>query len=81
MGKVTAIGGVFIKVKDIKMMTAWYQKNLGIEFGNNSYVDLKCSDKKGDSHTVFSMFQNTEYYKPSTKDCMINFMVNDLDAL
>ena len=38
MEKVTGIGGVFIKVKDIKRMTEWYQKNLGIEFGNNSYV-------------------------------------------
>ncbi len=42
MEKVTGIGGVFLKAKDVTSLAAWYQKHLGIEFGNNIYVDFIC---------------------------------------
>ena len=42
MEKVTGIGGVFLKAKDVTSLAAWYQKQLGIEFGNNIYVDFIC---------------------------------------
>ncbi len=56
MEKVTGIGGLFIKAKDIKSLSAWYQKYLGIEFGNNSYIDFKWVNKNNPAvpgHTVF----------------------------
>ena len=39
------VGGAFIKAKDVKSLTAWCQKQLGIEFGNNSCVDFKRLNK------------------------------------
>jgi len=84
MEKVTGIGGVFLKAKDVKFLTAWYQKHLGIDFGNNSYVDFKWVNKDPNSpgNTVFSFFkEDTTYFNPSEKSLMINFRVNDLDGL
>jgi predicted enzyme related to lactoylglutathione lyase len=84
MEKVTGIGGVFLKAKDVKFLTAWYQKHLGIDFGNNSYVDFKWLNKEPDKpgNTVFSFFkEDTTYLNPSEKPFMINFRVNDLDRL
>ncbi|MDB5199443.1 MAG: hypothetical protein JWO92_1406 [Chitinophagaceae bacterium] len=90
--KITGIGGMFIKAKHVKSLAAWYQKQLGIEFGNNSYVDFKCPPEIGTAginknfavpgHTVFSLFkENTMYFSPAEKPFMINSRVNDLDGL
>lgn len=84
MNRVTGVGGVFIKARDVKFLTGWYQKHLGIEFGNNSYVDFKWLNKDPDipGSTVFSFFKDdTTYFNPSEKPCMINFRVKDLDGL
>ncbi len=84
MEKVTGIGGVFIKAKDVTFLAAWYQKHLGIEFGDNSYVDFKWLNKDLNTpgHTVFSFFkEDTSYFSPSEKPFMINFRVKDLYVL
>ena len=84
MEKVTGIGGVFIKAKDVKSLTAWYQKHLGIEFGDNNYVTFKWlnKDPEAPGNTVFSFFkEDTDYFSPAEKPFMINFRVSDLDAL
>ena len=92
MEKVTGIGGIFLKAKDVKTLAVWYQKHLGIEFGDNSYVSFKCppdqvraglnKDPEAPGNTVFSFFkEDTDYLKPSEKPFMINFRVADLDAL
>ncbi len=85
MEKVTGIGGLFIKVKDIKSLSSWYQKYLGIEFGNNSYIDFKWVNKNNPAvpgHTVFSFFKDdSTYFNPSEKPFMINFRVHNLEQL
>ena len=84
MEKVTGIGGVFIKAKDVKSLAGWYQKHLGIEFGNNSYVDFKWLNKDSNvpGNTVFSFFkEDSTYFNPARKPFMINFRVNDLEGL
>lgn len=84
MEKVTGIGGIFLKAKDVKSLTGWYQKHLGIDFGNNSYADFKWLNKDvhNPGHTVFSFFkEDTTYFNPSEKPFMINFRVDDLDGL
>ena len=37
MGKITGLGGVFIKSTDPKALAAWYQEYLGIDFNGNIY--------------------------------------------
>jgi predicted enzyme related to lactoylglutathione lyase len=85
MIKVTGIGGVFIKAKDVKALAAWYEKHLGIEFGNNSYVSFKWENKNNPEvpgSTAFSFFkEDSTYFAPSDKPAMLNFRVKDLQAL
>ena len=85
MQKVTGIGGVFLKARDPKAMTAWYQQHLGVEFGDNLYIDFRWINENNPGstgHTVFSFFSNdSAYFSPSEKPVMINFRVKDLDAL
>ncbi len=82
--KVTGIGGIFFKCKDPKKMKEWYQTNLGIN--TNPYGAVfewyqgADSTKKG--FTSWGTFgEKTRYFDPSTKDFMINYRVENLEAL
>jgi len=85
MGKVTGIGGVFIKAKDPKAMAAWYEKHLGVGFEGQSYMSFKWINENNPDvpgSTVFSFFKTeSDYFAPSASPFMINFRVKDLDAL
>ena len=83
-GRVTSIGGIFFKCKDPKKVREWYQTHLGFE--TNPYGAVfewhqgADSTKKG--FTQWSPFnEKTKYFEPSTKDFMINYRVENLDAL
>ncbi len=82
--RVTSIGGIFFKCKDTKKMREWYQTHLGLN--TNKYGTVfewfqgADSTKKG--FTQWSPFsEKTKYFEPSTKDFMINYRVENLDAL
>lgn len=84
MKKVTGIGGVFFKCKDPKKMTEWYQKHLGLEtnpYGATFewYEGFDSTKKAQTQWTPFS--ETTKDFEPSTKDFMINYRVEDLEAL
>ena len=84
MAKVIGIGGVFFKTPDWDTLRGWYQDVLGIEFGDWGGVFFTPDMLAGASGpgTVFTGFaQDTDYFAPSTKDYMINLMVDDLDAV
>jgi predicted enzyme related to lactoylglutathione lyase len=85
MERVTGIGGVFLKAKDPKMMAAWYEKYLGIPFGDNLYVSYEWVNPHhptAPGNTVFSFFkQDSNYFDPSSSPVMVNFRVKDLHAL
>jgi predicted enzyme related to lactoylglutathione lyase len=82
--KVTGIGGIFFKCKDPKKVREWYKIHLGFE--TNPYGAVfewrqgADSSKKGFSQ--WSPFgEKTKYFEPSTKDFMINYRVENLEAL
>jgi len=84
MKKVTGIGGIFFKCKDPGKVREWYKANLGLN--TNQYGAVfewwqgADSSKKG--FTQWSPFsEKTEYFKPSEKDFMINYRVENLEAL
>lgn len=84
MKKVTGIGGIFFKSKDPKKMREWYKTHLGLEttdYGANfEWRENDDSTKKGT--TTWSPFaETTKYFAPSTKDFMINYRVDNLEAL
>ena len=85
MQKVTGLGGVFFKANDAKALAAWYQRHLGIEFGDQLYFDFKWvnqNDPDAIGHTAFSIFKaDSKYFHPGQKEFMLNFRVKDLRAL
>lgn len=84
MKRVTGIGGIFFKCKDPKNVREWYQTHLGLN--TNQYGAVfewyqgADSTKKGFSQ--WSPFkETTKYFEPSTKEFMINYRVENLEAL
>ena len=84
MQRVRGIGGFFFKAVDPKALSAWYRDalGLGVEAWGGAFFpweSLKTSDGAG---TVWSPFaQDTTYFAPSEKPFMLNFVVDDLDAM
>lgn len=84
MKKVTGIGGIFFKCKDPKAVNEWYKTHLGFDttpYGTSfEWRDIEDSTKKG--LTQWNPFdEHTKYFEPSTKDFMINYRVDNLEAL
>lgn len=84
MKKVTGIGGIFFKCKDPKKVTEWYQKHLGLTtnpYGATfEWYESEDSTKKAQTQwTLFS--ETTKYFEPFFKDFMINYRVENLEAL
>ena len=84
MKKVTGIGGIFFKSKDPKAINEWYKTHLGFDtspYGTSfEWRQVDDSTKKG--LTQWNPFaENTKYFAPSTKDFMINYRVDNLEAL
>lgn len=80
MVKVTGIGGVFFKSRDPKGLADWYREHLGLEVEDWGGVNFHWRDPGG--FTVWSPFrEDTNYFDPSDRSFMINFRVDDLDAM
>jgi len=85
MGRVTGIGGVFLKSRgDAGALSSWYEENLGMsleEFGGSV---LKWEDDKSEDNgiTVWHVSDSTsEWFSPSDSTFMINYRVDDLLAM
>lgn len=82
--KATGIGGIFFKCKDPIKVRAWYQKHLGLN--TNEYGAVfewrQGADTTKKGFTQWSPFnEKTKYFEPSTKEFMINYRVEHLEAL
>jgi glyoxylase I family protein len=77
MQKVTGFGGFFFRARDPDALSRWYEE----QFGINS---LKSSEmwRQEAGLTVFAPFEaTTDYFGRQEQAFMINFRVNDLDAM
>ena len=82
MKRVTGFGGVFIKCRDKEKTQEWYQRHLGIEMASWGAVLNWQDEPHTKPYSVFSLFKRgSEYFAPSDAQFMINFRVEDLDAL
>lgn len=84
MKKVTGIGGIFFKCADPEKMNEWYAKHLGLptsQWGAMfEWRDANDTEKTG--YTVWSPKPaDTKYFAPSQKDFMINYRVENIEAL
>ena len=75
MEKVVGIGGIFFKAGDPKELLRWYREHLGIE------ADPSFGGTMFDLTTWSIMPSTTKYFSPSTKEFMLNYRVDDLDAM
>ena len=76
MEKVNGIGGVFFRARDPKALSSWYEKHLGV----NHCDPVPWKQREG--YTVFAPFaRNTDYFGKYEQQWMINFRVDDLQAM
>jgi hypothetical protein len=71
VGKAIGIGGVFFRSRDTAALAAWYETHLGVPGFWQQQAGL----------TVFAPFKADTDYFPADRQWMINFRVDDLDAL
>ena len=80
-GHITGLGGVFIKSKDPKALAAWYQDVLGVKMESWGGALLRYDAPGHPPMIVFSHFPaKTDHFEPSTREFMLNFGVDDMDA-
>jgi predicted enzyme related to lactoylglutathione lyase len=84
MARVTGIGGIFLKAKDPKALSAWYAEHLGIRLSDYGGATMLWTDEipAGTGQTVWSLFkEDSKHFGPGPQRCMVNYRVDDLDAL
>lgn len=84
MPKVTGIGGIFFKARDLNSLRHWYRTYLGFDVQDEGGAQFLFNrrDKPGVGYTVWAPFaESTGYFAPSDKAFMINLRVDDLDAM
>jgi len=86
MKRVTGVGGIFFKSENPENLYQWYERHLGImrePHGQGASFEWReAEDPQRKGMTVWSIFpKQTTYFDPSRANFMINYRVDDLDAL
>lgn len=84
MAQVLGLGGLFFEAKDPSALLAWYRDVLGLsvtDWGGVMFSPQPMAELRG-AATVFAAFaEGSEYFMPSPKPFMMNFVVDDLDGM
>jgi predicted enzyme related to lactoylglutathione lyase len=78
MAKVTGFGGAFIRARDPKALYSWYEQHLGLKLGPGCFT-FPAEEQRG--KIAVSFFSQDSTYWPPQQPAMLNFQVDDLDAL
>lgn len=78
MAKVTGLGGAFLRADDPKALSAWYEQHLGMTSAHGSFMFPRDTQR---AKIVVSFFQRSSKYFPEAQPAMLNFQVDDLDAV
>lgn len=83
-GRVTGIGGIFFKSSDPKKIKEWYATNFGMKTDDYGclfeFREAEKPEVKGQLQwSPFS--EKTKYFEPSQKEFMINYRVENMEAL
>ncbi|RPG24322.1 MAG: VOC family protein [Gammaproteobacteria bacterium TMED92] len=80
MQKVSGFGGFFFRAREPKELSRWYLEHLGIDLVPESMDGAIWRQQEGP--TVFQPFVNdTDYFGNDAKMWMLNFRVDDIDAM
>lgn len=84
MRRVTGLGGIFFKAENPEQLYQWYEQHLGIKRNPDGHgVAFRWQDD-GDARgfTAWAIFtKESEYFNPSRQSFMLNYRVENLDAL
>jgi predicted enzyme related to lactoylglutathione lyase len=79
MQRVSGIGGIFFRAHDPRALARWYAETLGIDAYSE---DRDVTWWPGAGPTVFAPFpSDTEYFGSPDQQAMLNFRVDDLNAM
>ncbi len=82
--KVTGVGGIFFKCNDPDKVKQWYAKHLAfpVDQYGASFTFKKKEDPTKNGYLQWSPFKaDTDYFNPSQKEFMVNYRVQNMDAL
>jgi catechol 2,3-dioxygenase-like lactoylglutathione lyase family enzyme len=82
-GRILGIGGIFFKSANRDQMREWYSQHLGLaDKGGGVMLPWRERDDQQKEHvTVWTIFPASTSYFPATQPFMVNYIVDDLDAL
>jgi len=82
-GRILGIGGIFFKSANRDQMREWYSKHLGLaDKGEGVMLPWRQKDDPQREHvTVWTIFPSSTDYFAASQPLMINYLVDDLDAL
>jgi catechol 2,3-dioxygenase-like lactoylglutathione lyase family enzyme len=83
-GRILGIGGIFFKSPNHQQLQEWYADHLGLtDSGHGVMLPWRqMDDPERKQVTVWSVFPgDTGYFDPSPASFMVNYIVDDLDAL
>lgn len=78
MARVTGFGGAFLRADDPAALYAWYEKHLGVGSERGSFLFPKQTQR---AHIAVAFFPRKSDYFPAAQPAMLNFQVDDLDAV
>jgi len=78
MAKITGLGGAFLRADDPKALYAWYEKHLG---GASPQGCFAFPNETQRASIAVSFFSRSSNYFPVAQPAMLNFQVDDLDAV
>ena len=84
MKRVTGIGGIFFNCKDPEKIKEWYKTHLGFNIDpyGTKFDWRQEEDSTKKRYTLWSPFSDkNNYFEPSSKDFMINYRVENIEAL
>ncbi|MFI5035764.1 MAG: VOC family protein [Acidimicrobiales bacterium] len=81
MARALGIGGVFLRARDAERLRRWYHDALGIDVDSPYGVHFEAAVEG--AGLTFSIFENDSTYigDPERQGAMVNFVVDDLDAV
>jgi predicted enzyme related to lactoylglutathione lyase len=81
-GRITGIGGIFVRSKDPKALMAWYRDVLGITLEPWGGAALRYDAPRHPPAVALNAFGlSSKYMAPSAREFMLDFAVDDLPAL
>ena len=83
-GRITGIGGIFFQCDDPKAMREWYAEHFGLltdDYGA-LFETRKATNPDQPAYLQWStMSHDSDYFKPSKSPFMINYRVENIEAL